>query len=125
MNMQPSEAEAGFDCRLPPTVDPDLLKKRIADEWAPAIRNMTYQVHNGFSHDTQLMSFYSWSQKLLIVSALVHLFIDLLINRLIIFPRTYSAGCPYDLDKSLHSLEAIFHPMILNKNIWRLKWTLQ
>ncbi|KAF8405739.1 hypothetical protein HHK36_007816 [Tetracentron sinense] len=44
MNMQPSEAEAGFDVRLPPTTDPDLLKKRIADEWAPAIRNMTYQI---------------------------------------------------------------------------------
>ncbi|KAK9270272.1 hypothetical protein L1049_025849 [Liquidambar formosana] len=44
MNMQPSEAEAGFDVRLPPTADPDLLKKRIADEWAPATRNMTYQI---------------------------------------------------------------------------------
>lgn len=44
MNMQPSEAEAGFDVRLPPTADPDLLKKRIANEWAPAIRNMTYQI---------------------------------------------------------------------------------
>lgn len=44
MNMQPSEAEAGFDVRLPPTADPDLLKKRIADEWAPATRNMTYEI---------------------------------------------------------------------------------
>ncbi|KAM7507727.1 hypothetical protein LguiA_018180 [Lonicera macranthoides] len=44
MNMQPSEAEAGFDVRLTPTTDPDLLKKRIADEWAPATRNMTYEV---------------------------------------------------------------------------------
>ncbi|XAR55583.1 Aminoacylase [Bertholletia excelsa] len=44
MNMQPSEAEAGFDIRLPPTTDPDLLKKRIAQEWAPAIRNMTYEI---------------------------------------------------------------------------------
>ena len=26
MNVQPSEAEAGFDLRLPPTVDPDLKK---------------------------------------------------------------------------------------------------
>ncbi|KAH7567886.1 hypothetical protein JRO89_XS07G0175400 [Xanthoceras sorbifolium] len=42
MNMQPSEAEAGFDVRLPPTVDPDLVKRRIAEEWAPAARNMTY-----------------------------------------------------------------------------------
>lgn len=44
MNMQPSEAEAGFDVRLPPTVDPDLLKKRIADEWAPATRNLSYHI---------------------------------------------------------------------------------
>lgn len=44
MNMQPSEAEAGFDVRLPPTADPDLVKRRIAEEWAPAIRNMTYEI---------------------------------------------------------------------------------
>ncbi|XP_071685680.1 uncharacterized protein [Rutidosis leptorrhynchoides] len=44
MNMQPSEAEAGYDVRLPPTVDPDLLKKRISDEWAPAIRNMSFHI---------------------------------------------------------------------------------
>ncbi|TYI44244.1 hypothetical protein ES332_A01G223200v1 [Gossypium tomentosum] len=44
MNMQPSEGEAGFDLRLPPTADPDLIKKRIAEEWAPARRNMTYEV---------------------------------------------------------------------------------
>ncbi|KAK9078986.1 hypothetical protein SSX86_000655 [Deinandra increscens subsp. villosa] len=44
MNMQPSEAEGGYDVRLPPTVDPDLLKKRIADEWAPATRNMSYHI---------------------------------------------------------------------------------
>lgn len=44
MNMQPSEAEAGYDVRLPPTVDPDLLKKRIADEWAPTTRNMSYHI---------------------------------------------------------------------------------
>ncbi|XP_010500137.1 PREDICTED: aminoacylase-1-like [Camelina sativa] len=42
MNMQPSEAEAGYDLRLPPTADPDLMEKRIAEEWAPSIRNMTY-----------------------------------------------------------------------------------
>ncbi|PIA47863.1 hypothetical protein AQUCO_01400450v1 [Aquilegia coerulea] len=46
MNMQPSEAEAGFDVRLPPTADPDLLRRKIADEWAPATRNMMYQVRN-------------------------------------------------------------------------------
>ncbi|XP_039010896.1 aminoacylase-1-like [Hibiscus syriacus] len=45
MNMQPSEAEAGFDLRLPPTADPDLIKKRIDEEWAPARRNMTYKIH--------------------------------------------------------------------------------
>ncbi|XP_010461453.1 PREDICTED: aminoacylase-1 [Camelina sativa] len=44
MNMQPSEAEAGYDLRLPPMADPDVMKKRIAEEWAPSIRNMTYTV---------------------------------------------------------------------------------
>lgn len=44
MNVQPSEAEVGFDVRLPPTADPDLLRKRIDEEWAPAARNMTYQL---------------------------------------------------------------------------------
>lgn len=44
MNMQPSEAEAGFDVRLPPTADPDLLRKRILEEWAPATRNMTFEL---------------------------------------------------------------------------------
>ncbi|KAI3995697.1 hypothetical protein MKX01_028364 [Papaver californicum] len=44
MNMQPSEAEAGFDIRIPPTVDPELLIKRIVDEWAPHYRNMTYEL---------------------------------------------------------------------------------
>ncbi|ESQ30994.1 hypothetical protein EUTSA_v10012140mg [Eutrema salsugineum] len=44
MNMQPSEAEVGYDLRLPPMADPDALKKRIAEEWAPAIRNMTYTI---------------------------------------------------------------------------------
>ncbi|CAN8320754.1 unnamed protein product [Cochlearia groenlandica] len=44
MNMQPSEAEAGYDLRLPPMSDPDLMKKRIAEEWAPSIRNMTYTI---------------------------------------------------------------------------------
>ncbi|RZC44057.1 hypothetical protein C5167_037013 [Papaver somniferum] len=32
MNMQPSCAEAGFHIRIPPTVDPKLLVKRIFDE---------------------------------------------------------------------------------------------
>ncbi|XP_042463365.1 aminoacylase-1-like [Zingiber officinale] len=44
MNMQPSEAEVGFDLRLPPTADIDLLKKRIEEEWAPSIKNLTYKL---------------------------------------------------------------------------------
>lgn len=54
MNMQPSEAEVGFDVRLPPTTDLSVLKRRIDEEWAPNIKNMTYQVRmsliysNGF-----------------------------------------------------------------------------
>ncbi|TKY69049.1 Aminoacylase-1 protein [Spatholobus suberectus] len=42
MNLQPSEAEAGFDIRVPPTADPELLERRIAEEWAPASRNMSF-----------------------------------------------------------------------------------
>lgn len=49
MNMQPSEAEAGYDLRLPPTADPDLIRKKIAEEWAPAVRNMTYKVNEWLS----------------------------------------------------------------------------
>lgn len=44
MNMQPSEVEAGFDLRLPPTVDPDQMRRRIAEEWAPSWRNLTYEI---------------------------------------------------------------------------------
>ncbi|KAI0494870.1 hypothetical protein KFK09_025016 [Dendrobium nobile] len=44
MNVQPSEAEAGFDVRLPPTESIDVLRKRINEEWAPISRNMTYQL---------------------------------------------------------------------------------
>jgi len=44
MNVQPSEAEAGFDLRLLPTTDPDEIRRRIAHEWAPAFRNMSYEV---------------------------------------------------------------------------------
>ncbi|KMT01593.1 hypothetical protein BVRB_9g215890 [Beta vulgaris subsp. vulgaris] len=43
MNLQPSEAEAGFDIRIPPTTDQEAFIKRIADEWAPASRNMTFE----------------------------------------------------------------------------------
>ncbi|OIW02426.1 hypothetical protein TanjilG_05019 [Lupinus angustifolius] len=44
MNVQPSEAEAGFDLRLTPTTDPDELRRRIAAEWAPTARNMSYEI---------------------------------------------------------------------------------
>ncbi|GAA0167288.1 hypothetical protein LIER_22256 [Lithospermum erythrorhizon] len=44
MNMQPSEAEAGFDVRMPPTADPELVRRKISQEWAPAWRNMSYQI---------------------------------------------------------------------------------
>ncbi|KAL9262180.1 Aminoacylase-1-like protein [Drosera capensis] len=44
MNMQPSEAEAGFDVQMPPTADLDVMKKWIAEEWVPASGNMTYQI---------------------------------------------------------------------------------
>ncbi|KAL6527549.1 hypothetical protein OROGR_016639 [Orobanche gracilis] len=44
MNMQPSEVEAGFDLRLPPTAEPELMRRRIAEEWAPAWMNMTYEI---------------------------------------------------------------------------------
>lgn len=47
MNMQPSEAEAGYDLRMPPTADPDAIRRRIAEEWAPARRNMTYEIIEG------------------------------------------------------------------------------
>ncbi|BBH09912.1 Peptidase M20/M25/M40 family protein [Prunus dulcis] len=42
MNLQPSEAEAGFDIRVPPTADQESLERRIAEEWAPSSRNMTF-----------------------------------------------------------------------------------
>ncbi|XP_043710944.1 aminoacylase-1-like [Telopea speciosissima] len=43
MNLQPSEAEAGFDIRVPPIVDEKSLEKRIEEEWAPSSRNMTFE----------------------------------------------------------------------------------
>lgn len=52
MNMQPSEAEAGFDIRMPPTADPQLMRKIIEEQWAPAWRNMTYEItEKGFLRD--------------------------------------------------------------------------
>ncbi|KAI3515181.1 hypothetical protein L1887_13944 [Cichorium endivia] len=45
MNLQPSEAQAGFDIRVPPTADdPASLERRIAEEWAPASRNMSFEL---------------------------------------------------------------------------------
>lgn len=44
MNLQPSEAEAGFDIRVPPTADTESLERRIAEEWAPTWRNMSFTV---------------------------------------------------------------------------------
>lgn len=44
MNLQPSEAEAGFDIRVPPTADAESLERCIAEEWAPAWRNMSFTV---------------------------------------------------------------------------------
>ncbi|PPR81095.1 hypothetical protein GOBAR_AA39617 [Gossypium barbadense] len=43
MENNPSEAEAGFDIRIPPTVNAEFLEKRIAEEWAPASRNMSFE----------------------------------------------------------------------------------
>lgn len=43
MNLQPSEAQAGFDIRVPPTTDMVSLERRIEEEWAPANRNMTFE----------------------------------------------------------------------------------
>ncbi|XP_058724180.1 uncharacterized protein LOC131595736 isoform X2 [Vicia villosa] len=42
MNLQPSEAEAGFDIRVPPTADTESLERRISEEWAPTWRNMSF-----------------------------------------------------------------------------------
>ncbi|KAK9051869.1 hypothetical protein SSX86_028497 [Deinandra increscens subsp. villosa] len=44
MNLQPSEAQAGFDIRIPPIADQASLERRIAEEWAPASRNMTFEL---------------------------------------------------------------------------------
>jgi len=49
MNMQPSEAEVGFDLRLPPTADIEQIKRRVKEEWAPAHKNLTYEVKISFA----------------------------------------------------------------------------
>ncbi|XP_059654114.1 uncharacterized protein LOC132300869 isoform X2 [Cornus florida] len=52
MNLQPSEAEAGFDIRVPPTADEASLERRIAEEWAPVSRNMSFEFKQKVSvHD--------------------------------------------------------------------------
>ncbi|XP_058086106.1 uncharacterized protein LOC131233424 [Magnolia sinica] len=48
MNLQPSEAEAGFDIWVPPNADEESLEKRIAEEWAPSSRNLTFEVWKNF-----------------------------------------------------------------------------
>ncbi|CAN1847408.1 Acy1 [Linum perenne] len=60
MNLQPSEAEAGFDIRIPPTADPEALERRIAEEWAPASRNMTFQDKAGKPKLTKTGSSNPW-----------------------------------------------------------------
>lgn len=44
MNLQPSEAEAGFDMRVPPDVDSEELERRLVVEWASPARNMSFEV---------------------------------------------------------------------------------
>ena len=44
MDLQSSEAEVGFDIRIPPTENPDAIKRRIMEEWVPLSRNLTFQV---------------------------------------------------------------------------------
>ncbi|KOM46136.1 hypothetical protein LR48_Vigan06g144200 [Vigna angularis] len=51
MNLQPSEAEAGFDIRVPPTADPESLERRIAEEWAPSSRNILTCLYEGRCDD--------------------------------------------------------------------------
>ncbi|KAE8721853.1 expansin-A20-like [Hibiscus syriacus] len=54
MNLQPSEAEAGFDIRIPPMANLESLEKRIAEEWAPTSRNMSFEFRGkGIPHDDQ------------------------------------------------------------------------
>ncbi|CAL9235635.1 unnamed protein product [Arabidopsis halleri] len=47
MNLQPSEAEAGFDIRVPPAADPEALERRLVEEWAPPARNMSLKLWRG------------------------------------------------------------------------------
>jgi hypothetical protein len=44
MNVQPFEAEAGFDLRIHPGADISFIEKLISEQWAPRSRNMSYKV---------------------------------------------------------------------------------
>jgi hypothetical protein len=46
MNLQPSEAEAGLDIRVPPNADVGGLEQLIAEVWAPSSRNMSFEVRS-------------------------------------------------------------------------------
>ncbi|KAH7437610.1 hypothetical protein KP509_05G080400 [Ceratopteris richardii] len=43
MNVQPSEAEAGFDIRVSPDANTEVLETLIQEQWAPQSRNMSYK----------------------------------------------------------------------------------
>lgn len=67
MNLQPSEAEAGFDIRVPPTADPKSLETRISEEWAPQSRNMSFLVRtlSNYIIFCSIFSIYTLSLSLL------------------------------------------------------------
>lgn len=46
MNIQPSEAEAGFDMRIQPGADVAFLERLISEQWAPRVRNMSCKFLN-------------------------------------------------------------------------------
>jgi len=58
MNLQPSEAEAGFDIRVPPLGDIDDLQRRIDEDWAPASRNFTYSVMTANNRVLNLLTYF-------------------------------------------------------------------
>lgn len=43
MNLQPSEAQVGLDIRIPPNDYTEALERRLAEEWAPSSRNLTFE----------------------------------------------------------------------------------
>lgn len=58
MNLQPSEAEAGFDIRVPPLGDVKDLQRRIDEDWAPASRNFTYSVMTANNRVLNLLTYF-------------------------------------------------------------------